>query len=248
MLRRVLARDRWLAAAALAAVTAAAWGWLLLGAGMAMDPGMDMTAPMAMPWSAGFALLMAAMWVVMMAAMMLPTAAPMVLLVDTIGKSGARTLAFGAGYLAAWSGFAAAATALQYALEQALVMSMAMRTTSTALAGALVLAAGLYQLTPLKQACLRHCRSPLDFVLNRWRQGLRGALAMGLEHGAYCLGCCWVLMALLFVGGVMILWWIAVLTLYVLAEKTLPAAHLLARLAGLGLIAWGGAMLALAMA
>ena len=124
-------------------------------------------------------------------------------------------------------------------------MSMAMRTTSSLLAGGILIGAGIYQLTPLKQACLRHCRSPLDFVVTRWRKGARSAFIMGCEHGAYCLGCCWVLMALLFVGGVMNLLWIATLSLYVLAEKVLPAAHWLSRLAGAILILWGGATMAL---
>jgi predicted metal-binding membrane protein len=185
---------------------------------------------------------------------MLPSAAPMVLFFDTIaarqrqqGQPAVATAAFVAGYLAVWFGFSVVATALQYALEQALLMSMQMRTTSTLLAGAILLAAGFYQLTPLKQACLRHCRSPLDFVLNRWRKGTMGAFAMGCEHGAWCLGCCWVLMALLFVGGVMSLVWIAALTLYVLAEKTLPASHWLSRLAGVGLAGWGAATIVAAL-
>ena len=119
-----------------------------------------------------------------------------------------------------------------------------MEMTSTVLAGALLIAAGLYQWSSLKQACLRRCRSPLEFVMTQWREGVRGAFVMGLRHGAYCLGCCWLLMLLLFVGGVMNLSWIAGLALFVLIEKTAPAGHWIGRAAGAGLIAWGGVTLA----
>lgn len=251
LLRHVLTRDQAVAKAALAGVTVVAWIYLLAGAGMDMGhAGMSLTEPMAMAWSPGFATTMFAMWVVMMAAMMLPSAAPMILLFDTIsrrrneqGERAVATSVFTAGYLIVWTAFAATATLVQYGLEQALVLSMAMRTTSSLLAGGILVGAGIYQLTPLKMACLRHCRSPFDFVVNRWRKGTRGALVMGCEHGAYCLGCCWVLMALLFVSGVMNLLWIAALSLYVLAEKVLPATHWLSRLAGVALIFWGGATL-----
>jgi predicted metal-binding membrane protein len=251
-LRHLLMRDQAVAKAVLCCVTVVAWTYLLVGAGMDMDhAGMSLTEPMAMAWSLGFATAVFAMWAVMMVAMMLPSAAPMILLFDTIslrrneqGERAVATSVFTGGYLIVWISFAAAATLLQYGLEQTLVMSMAMRTTSSLLAGGILICAGIYQLTPLKQACLRHCRSPLDFVVTRWRKGTRGAFIMGCEHGAYCLGCCWVLMALLFVGGVMNLLWIAALSLYVLAEKVLPATHWLSRLAGALLIVWGGATMA----
>lgn len=239
---------------ALAATIAVAWLFLLAGAGMDMDhAGMSLTEPMAMPWSSGFAATVLVMWAVMMVAMMLPSATPMVLLFDAIsrrrqerGEAAVGTSWFVGGYLAVWTQFSAAATLLQYGLEQALVMSMTMRTTSTLLAGAILIGAGLYQLTPLKEACLRRCRSPLDFIVSRWRVGGYGAFRMGCEHGLHCLGCCWVLMALLFVGGVMNLVWIAALSAYVLAEKALPKSDILSRLAGVALIAWGAATIGLA--
>jgi predicted metal-binding membrane protein len=254
-LRQLLAHDQTVAKAALVGVTLAAWSYLLLDAGMGMDQaGMSLTEPMAMAWSPGFATAVFAMWAVMMVAMMLPSAAPMILLFDAISRRrnerdgrAVATPAFTGGYLAVWVSFSLAATLLQYGLEQALVMSMAMRTTSGLLAGGILVGAGVYQLTPLKQACLRHCRSPLDFVTTRWRKGTGGAFAMGCEHGAYCLGCCWVLMALLFVGGVMNLLWVAALSLYVLAEKVLPSTHWLSRLAGMILVVWGGTTLAAAL-
>jgi predicted metal-binding membrane protein len=204
-----------------------------------------------MPWTPGFALLMFLMWAIMMLAMMLPSAAPMLLLFDSIarkrrehGQRGFGTALFAAGYLGVWGGFSLAATTLQYILEQLLLMSMAMRTTSAALAGALLIGAGLYQFAPWKLSCLKHCQSPLAFIMGHWRDGSAGALVMGWRHGLYCLGCCWLLMGLLFVGGVMNLAWIAALTLYVAVEKLVPAAHWLGRLAGAALVAWGGLTLA----
>lgn len=150
---------------------------------------------------------------------------------------------FGLGYIAVWAGFSVAAVVLQYGLDKAKLLSPMMETTSVALAGALLILAGLYQWTPLKQTCLRHCRSPLEFIMTQWRGGPRGAFAMGLRHGAFCLGCCWVLMLLLFVGGVMNFVWIAGIAAFVLVEKTAPAGHWLGRIIGVALVAWGGATL-----
>jgi predicted metal-binding membrane protein len=241
-MERLLRRDRALVAAALLAVIALAWLYLLQGAGMAMTQA-------GLSWSFGRAAINFAMWAVMMLAMMLPSAAPMILLYATIryrrgGPGGkAATTAFLLSYVVVWVGFSLAATLLQWSLDQALLLSPMMRTTSVATAGALLIAAGVYQWTPLKQACLRHCRSPLDFILTSWREGLGGAFGMGLRHGAYCVGCCWALMALLFVGGVMNLVWIAGIAAFVLAEKVAPGGVWFGRLAGLALIAWGGATL-----
>ena len=151
---------------------------------------------------------------------------------------------FTAGYVLVWAAFALVAVGLQFGAEKAAVLSPMMEMTSTVLAGALLIAAGLYRWSSLKQACLRRCRSPLEFVMTQWREGVRGALVMGLKHGAYCLGCCWLLMLLLFVGGIMNLSWIAGLALFVLIEKTAPAGHWIGRAAGAGLIAWGGVTLA----
>ena len=131
------------------------------------------------------------------------------------------------------------ATGLQWGLERLALLSPMMQATSLYLGAALLIGAGLYQLTPLKYACLRHCRSPFDFIANHWRQGTGGAFRMGLEHGLFCLGCCWVLMALLFYGGVMNLWWIAGLAIYVLLEKLAPAGPRLGRYTGALLILWG---------
>jgi predicted metal-binding membrane protein len=188
---------------------------------------------------------------VMMAGMMLPSALPMILTFATInrrkrtrGQPHVATSVFVTGYLVAWGGFSVAATAAQWGLEQGLLMTPMGMSTSTTFGGVLLIGAGLYQFTPLKHACLRHCRSPFDFVLNRWRDGRRGALAMGVEHGLYCLGCCWLAMALLFVFGVMNLLWIATLAVLVLAEKVVPGGPWIARASGVAMIAAGAYRLA----
>lgn len=202
-------------------------------------------------WAPGYALLMFAMWWVMMAAMMLPSAAPMLLLFARVNRTErARerpfvpTGIFGAGYVAAWGGFSALATGLQWQFERLGLLSPMMTTTSYRLGGAVLITAGLWQLTPAKGTCLRHCRSPLSFIAQGWRPGRIGAFRMGLEHGAYCLGCCWFLMGLLFFGGIMNLFWISGLAAFVLLEKTTSMGHWLARIAGAGIAAWGVLMLA----
>lgn len=247
-LERLLRHDRLIVTAGLAGVVALAWLYLLRGAGLDMHEMGGMLMPTGPEtWSLGYAALLLLMWSVMMLAMMLPGAAPMLLLHARVARQGgggaATTGLFALGYVVVWTLFSLAATALQWGLEGALLLSPMMQTTSVALAGLLLIAAGLYQWTPLKQACLSRCRSPLDFLLTAWRPGAGGALVMGLKHGAYCLGCCWALMLLLFVGGIMNLLWIAGLALFVLAEKALPAGHWLSRVAGIALIVWGGATL-----
>jgi predicted metal-binding membrane protein len=149
-----------------------------------------------------------------------------------------------AGYLAVWGAFSLAAALAQWSLELAGLISPRTMTAGPAIAGVILLAAGLYQLSPLKQACLRRCRSPVAFLAAHWRPGAAGAFRLGLAHGAYCVGCCWFLMALLFVGGVMNPFWIGALALYVLAEKLAPRGHLLSRASGLLLAGAGVAMLA----
>jgi len=220
-----------------------------MGSGAAVTGAMQAMAPVA--WTPAYAVLMLFMWWVMMLAMMLPSAAPMILLFAAINRKqrerGAPYVAtgvFAAGYGLAWGAFSLVAVSVQWGLERALLLSETMVGTSIALGGALLVAAGIWQLTPLKNACLRHCRSPIHFLSHNWRKGRLGALRMGLEHGAFCLGCCWVLMVLLFYGGVMNLYWIVGLCLFVLIEKLAPAGVWVGRLAGAGLIAWGGVLLA----
>ena len=232
--------------AAMLLVVAASWAYLWSGAGTMEQMG-DMLMPMSSgPWTAGHAAVMLLMWVVMMLAMMLPSATPMILLFATIargyrarGQQTGSVVVFVAAYGVVWAGFGVLATALQFALERLAVLSPMMELSSMALAGSLLIAAGIYQWTPWKQACLRNCRSPLEFVLTQWRAGSWGAFEMGLRHGAYCLGCCWMLMLLLFVGGVMSLTWIAGLALLVLVEKLAPLGGWSSRMVGLVLVAWG---------
>ncbi len=260
VLERVLRRDRLILITALVAVTAIAWIWLVIGAGTGMSTigmtrrsGMpDITGMMMEPaaWTPGYAGLMFAMWWVMMIAMMLPSATPMLLLFARINrKERARdrpyvpTGIFAAGYLTAWGAFSAVATALQWLLEQLGLLSPMMVTTSYWLGGAILVAAGLWQLTPIKTVCLRHCRSPLSFLVQSWRPGRLGAFGMGLEHGAYCLGCCWFLMGLLFFGGIMNLFWIAGLAAFVVLEKVIRLGDWLGRIAGIAAVAGGVLML-----
>ena len=246
-LEAVVRRDRLVVVTAVTAVIALSWAYLLAGAGMGTPM---MTAAV---WTPGHAVLMFFMWWVMMVAMMLPGAAPMILLFATVnrkqretGHPHVETSIFTVGYLVAWSGFSLVAVFLQWGFERAGILSPMLVGTNVVFGGMLLLAAGIYQLTPIKQACLRHCRSPLAVLSSHWRLGARGALRMGLVHGAFCMGCCWFLMGLLFFGGVMNLYWIAGIALFVLFEKTVPAGHWLSYATGVALFIWGAGMLALA--
>src|SRR5271169_2667283 len=259
VLEAVLRRDRFVVVAALVAVIVVAWIWILVGAGTGMSavamtqmagmPNMDMMMARAV-WTPEYAALIFAMWWVMMVAMMLPSAAPMLLLFARVNRAQktrdrpyVATGVFAAGYLAGWGGFSALAAGLQWGLEQLDLLSPMMTTTSYWLGGAILLAAGIWQLTPIKGVCLRHCRSPLTFLAQQWRPGGLGAFRMGLEHGSYCLGCCWFLMGLLFFGGIMNLFWIIGLAGFVLLEKTVPMGSWIGRIVGIGVAVWGALML-----
>ena len=249
IIEAALRHDRLAIVGALGLVTLLAWGYLLSGAGMDM-PSMDVNMVMPMDWTPLYTLVMFFMWWIMMTAMMLPSAAPMILLFALVNRrsrgQGAPfvpTAVFASGYLIAWGGFSLAATLLQWWLEQAGWLTMAMASANPWLSGVLLIAAGIYQLSPLKHACLRHCRGPIDFITRYWRPGHAGALRMGLEHGAFCVGCCWVVMGLLFYGGVMNLYWIVGLAVLVLVEKVLPADHRLGNISGVGFLFWGAWLL-----
>ncbi len=193
---------------------------------------------MDIPWTMADVVLTFAMWTVMMVGMMAGSAAPVLLLFAASrakrGGPGGRSsvLMFSLGYLAVWTAFSACAALAQWALHEAALLSPMMSATSPYLAGAILIVAGAYQVTPWKWACLTHCRSPLGFLMSHWRDGQFGALQMGLRHGAYCLGCCWALMCVLFVVGVMNLVWVALLTGLVLIEKVGRTGIMVARLAG----------------
>lgn len=253
----VLRRDRLVVLAGLGGVTVLAWLYLiLLAAGMVDGPGAmgeAMANARPIPWTAGDFALMVLMWSVMMVGMMLPGATPMILLFAMINREKREagypfvpTGAFALGYAGAWTAFSLFATILQWALHSAALLSPMLVSTSAVLAGALFIAAGAYQLTPLKHACLKNCRSPVHFIMTRWRSGAGGALRMGLEHGAYCVGCCWFLMGLLFVLGVMNLLWVAALTILVLVEKAAPHGEWTARISGVAMLAAGLYLLILA--
>ena len=218
------------------------------------DQGM---AKMMMPavWSARYAVLVFLMWWVMMIAMMTPSVAPIILLQARAARhaiaKGAenasalrQTGAFAAGYLLIWLAFSGAATFLQWALEAGgLLSAMTMGSQSTWLSAALLFAAGAYQLSPIKNFCLRHCQAPATFLSRHWRPGTGGAIRMGLVHGAYCVGCCWALMALLFVGGVMNPIWVLALATIVLLEKIGPYGAIIGKAGGGLLLLWSGATL-----
>ena len=205
----------------------------------------EMGMTLDMPWGVADVFFTFAMWAVMMVGMMTGSAAPVMLLFAAMHarRGEQRTprvvFAFGAGYLLVWTVFSAGAAMAQWALHQATMLSAATPTSNPQLSGAILMTAGVYQLTPFKGACLAHCRSPLGFLMSHWRDGTAGALRMGIEHGTFCLGCCWALMAVLFVVGVMNLVWVAGLAIFVLVEKIGPAGAVVARAAGVAMVAAG---------
>jgi predicted metal-binding membrane protein len=233
---RVLQHQRALTGASVALMAAGAWLYVAASAGSHSLAMPAMSAP-------GFAPLLA-MWFLMMVAMMLPSAAPVVLLYSRVrtirnADSGiAQTWVFLTGYLAVWLLFS-----IMAAVSQSLLTGPAMQLDNRWAKAALLLAAGLYQLSSLKFACMRACRSPGEFLSRYWKPGWDGAIRLGLRHGAFCLGCCWLLMALLFVGGVMNLLWIVGLTLLVAAERLLPGGEIIRRVSGFVLLLWGAFVL-----
>ncbi|HEX6386338.1 MAG TPA: DUF2182 domain-containing protein [Anaerolineae bacterium] len=247
----ILRRDRVVVLGGIIGITALTWGYIVyLRSTMnnMMSTGMAMVQMR--PWSAADFTWTFVMWVVMMTAMMVPTAAPMILLFAKVQRQRRAsqrpfvpTGFFLLGYLAVWYGFSAVATVTQWGLHTVALLSPQMASTSPFLGGALLVAAGVFQWSSLKSACLSHCRGPLSFLMTEWREGQRGAFIMGLRHGMFCLGCCWVLMALLFVLGVMNLLWIAALSGFVLIEKLASAGQWVGRFTGILLIGWGAWMI-----
>jgi len=239
-----LRRDRLIVLLGLVAISVLAWAYTYsVAAGM--SPDMASMSRLA-SWTATDFAFTFVMWVVMMVAMMTPSASPMIVAFLHVsgqraerGSSLLSTGLFLLGYLLAWTAFSLLATLVQWGLHAATLLSPMLVVTSHLLGGAILLAAGLFQFTPLKHACLAHCRTPLGFLLTEWRDGPAGALVMGLRHGRFCLGCCWFLMALLFVAGVMNLLWVAAIAVFVLVEKAAPAGPWVAPVAGLFLAGWG---------
>jgi predicted metal-binding membrane protein len=251
-LAALLKRDRVIIGCAIAVAAAVAWAYIAYEAhrmnltAVCASAGMKMGGPDLGSWSGATILPLVVMWSVMMLAMMLPSAAPMLLTFAAVSRN-RRTAnqpyvpvtIFLTGYAAIWCGFSIIAALGQWLLHRAALLSPMMTSSSTLLAGLLLLIAGAFQFTRLKNSCLLRCRAPLNFIMTRWRQGWGGAFAMGIEHGAFCAGCCWALMALLFVLGVMNILWIAVLTIVVAFEKLLPRVTWFSRSFGCVLLGWG---------
>lgn len=263
-LEAVLRRDTAVVIAAVATITALAWAdlvWLAndmsMGgmdmAGFRMIPaGQGLMMPVKTPWQPIEFAYVFAMWVVMMIGMMTPSVAPMILLYAKIGRQAeaagqpfAASAWFASGYLLSWTLFSLLATLTQWTLERAALLSPTMASASNVLGGIVLIAAGLYQWTPVKDACLSSCQAPLSFIMRHggFRREPSAAMLLGLRHGLYCVGCCWALMALLFIGGVMNLLWIAALAILVLLEKVLPFGRIVGRVAGVAFIAIGAWLL-----
>lgn len=241
-LSRALVERQRGAAAWVLALGGAAWVALAWLAFDMAHPLAQLTMPASARWSTENLVAVTVMWGVMMAAMMLPSALPMVLTFSEVcarQREASRATSFVAAYLAVWLGFSIAATALQWALQAADLIDPMIVSTSATLNAMLLVIAGAYQFSPLKDICLARCRTPFGFLIGEWRPGRRGGFVMGLRHGLFCLGCCWALMALLFVGGVMNLAWIAALSLAVAAEKIAPQGALVARSLGVLMIGAG---------
>jgi predicted metal-binding membrane protein len=260
LLEAVLRRDRLIVASALGVIAALAWAYVIwLAADMDMGgmdmsgyrmvpAGMGMMAPAATPWSAVEFAFVFVMWAVMMVGMMAPSAAPMLLMYARAGrqsKSAGKPLAatgwFATGYFLAWAGFSLAATLVQWVLDRVALLDERMASANMMLGAVVLIAAGIYQWTPIKYACLAQCQTPLHFLMSHggFRSDALGCVRLGLLHGTYCVGCCWVLMAVLFVVGVMNVLWIALLALLVLLERLTPWGRWIARSAGIVCIAMG---------
>lgn len=261
-LERALARDRWIVGGCLAVMVALATIWLWRNSAAMTDweasmaamgmKGMTMEGgPMVTLSAPAYLVETFIMWLIMMVAMMLPSAAPMILLYGKLARAARRqgavfapTTVFAGFYLAVWAGFSVIAALVQWGLARSgVITDMSLAFGDRRIAGALLIAAGLYQATPLKRACLEKCRSPLSFLMTLWRPGLAGAARLGLTHGVYCLGCCAMLMALLFVFGVMNLAWVAALAIVVLIEKLVPGGERIAPVIGVAAAAAGAAMI-----
>jgi predicted metal-binding membrane protein len=240
-----LQRDRLVVGVGLAAITLFAWAYIV-HTGRMMSPSASMAMPMSGDLGAPELGYLVPMWIVMMVAMMVPSAAPTILLFSSVarrrktkGVPTASAAVFTAGYLLVWAIYATIAAVVQWQLHRLALLSPAMVSASPWLGGGLLVVAGLYQWLPIKGACLSHCHSPFGFFASEWREGTWGALKMGFRHGSYCVGCCWALMALLFVAGVMNLLWVLVIAVFVLIEKLVPSGRLVGRIAGVVLAVWG---------
>lgn len=257
----VLKRERIILIVCLAAISAIAWVYIvhlassMTGMEMSSNNGMgvstmEMSIPNTQSWRSGDIILTFIMWSVMMVAMMTPSAVPVILIFAKVNHQrnsnqglSPATIVFLLGYLIVWILFSSAATLVQWGLHSAALLSPRTISVSPLLGGILLILAGVYQFTPPKDSCLSHCRTPLGFLMTEWREATKGALIMGMRHGIYCVGCCWLLMTLLFVAGVMNLLWVSLIAVYVLIEKVVPAGKWLSKAIGLLMVGWGAWLL-----
>ena len=261
--RSPLNRDRFIIFAGLLLLVGVSWGYLFLVSSDMNNPDMQMISGIGnglgmsaatvriMPWDATEWVSMFIMWSVMMVGMMIPSASPMILLFSKVNRQRqyenqpyVRTSIFVIGYVIVWTFFSVVATFSNFVLHtNALLSGMMGQSESAILGGCLLVAAGVFQWTPWKNACLNQCRTPMGFLMTEWRDGVIGALKMGLRHGLYCMACCWLIMLLIFVLGVMNLVWIAALSIFVLLEKVAPKGLWIGRASGIGLVIWGASLL-----
>ena len=244
-------RDFLAITSSLSGITVLSWVYLLIMArDMAKPESLCMTAMRLHHWDAGYFWMMFTMWAIMMVGMMVPSAVPMILIYAAVARKAqsqgtpiASAGAFTAGYIFMWTVFSLCATVAQSQLDKAALLSPMMVANSPRLGAGLLMAAGIYQWLPLKDNCLTHCRSPFHFISSHWRPGNTGAFRMGIAHGAFCIGCCWVLMLLLFVGGVMNVLWIAAITIFALLEKVLPLGNQGGKVSGILMFIMGAMMM-----
>ncbi len=259
VLTSLLKRDQFFVFIGLVLLAVVAWAYIMhLNSAMPSEPMDSMVNDVAMPqmhqWDIKDVVTTAIMWSVMMTAMMLPSATPMILIFSTVNRkrhlSGNQivpTWIFLSGYLLVWIGFSIMATGAQWGMHTLSLISPELKIINPLVSGIILMAAGIYQFTSIKDVCLKNCQSPLGFIMGNWREGKSGALLMGLKHGMYCIGCCWAFMLLLFVAGVMNLLWVAVIASFIFLEKVAPIKHLLSRAAGFLLVAWGLGMMSMYM-
>lgn len=245
----VLKKDRFIVLTALSLICILSWLYIIYLYNQMYPMNMDalfFAMPMTAKWSWTDFVLLFLMWFVMMIAMMTPSVTPLVIIFTLINRKRRQQqnpyVPSGyllGGYFLVWAVFSLFATLLQWLLQRVALLNPEMVTTSKVLGGVILITAGTFQFTPLKNTCLHNCRSPMGFIHQYWKDGKNGALRMGIQNGIYCLGCCWILMILLFVSGIMNILWIAIITLFVLIEKVLPSVKVISFIAGFALIAYG---------
>ena len=248
-LEYILKRDRFIVIGGMVIISLLCWWYIIYLYRQMVQMNMDspfFAMPMTAHWAGSDFILMFLMWMIMMIAMMTPSVAPLILIFARVNRQRRqqqnpyiKTAYLFTGYFLVWTGFSLVATLLQWALQQVSLLSPEMITTSKILSGIILIAAGVFQFTPLKNKCLSNCRSPLEFIYRNWKEGKKGAIRMGIQNGIYCVGCCWVLMILLFVTGIMNLLWVALIAVFVLIEKIAAKPKWVSYISGVVLIIYG---------